>query len=199
MRIELTRAALRLSQRVMFAGAFSLLGYCCFVLVNSWLFQGRQRLEFERLIADGPPHAGGSLAPVSTPIVSGGLVGRIEIPSLSFSAILIEGTTRETLQRAVGHIAGTARPGQAGNVGISGHRDTFFRPLRHIHRDDLITLTTLDGRFNYRVVSMRVVDPSEVSVLEGGKGESLTLVTCYPFYFVGPAPDRFVVHAERLM
>lgn len=183
------------SHRVLLASSFSLLGYCGFVLVDNWLFQRREGVELDQRLLTHPPKA----ASHAEPAASGGLMGRLEIPRLGMSVIMVEGTSYATLQRAVGHIAGTAQPGQAGNVGISGHRDTFFRPLRKIHPDDVITLTTLAGKFNYRVVSTRIVDPSEVSVLEAGTSESLTLVTCYPFYFVGPAPDRFIVRAERLI
>jgi sortase A len=131
--------------------------------------------------------------------VSGGLIGRMEIPRLGLSVVVIEGTSETTLRRAAGHIAGTALPGQPGNVGISGHRDTFFRPLRNIRRDDIITLTTLLGEYRYRVISTRIVPPTNVAVLDPDGTELLTLVTCYPFYFVGPAPSRFIVRAERVV
>jgi sortase A len=85
-----------------------------------------------------------------------------------------------------------------GNVGIAGHRDTFFRPLRNIQRNDIITLTTLHGEYRYRVVSTKVVGPYDIAVLDSDGNEILTLVTCYPFYFVGSAPDRFIVRAERV-
>lgn len=173
------------------AGALCLLGYCGLVLINTWIFQSRERLEFDHLLSSPTVEA------VSLPIVSGGLIGRIEIPRLGVSTILIEGTSWMTLQRAVGHIAGTGMPGSPGNAAFSGHRDTFFRPLRKIHRDDTIIVTTLKGKFNYRVLSAQIVDPSDVSVLDSDDDEILTLVTCYPFYFVGPAPERFVVRAKR--
>jgi sortase A len=83
-------------------------------------------------------------------------------------------------------------------VGITAHRDTFFRPLRNIQRNDVITLTTLRGESRYRVVSTKVVSPDDVAVLDSNGGEFLTLVTCHPFYFVGPAPNRFIVRAERV-
>jgi sortase A len=130
--------------------------------------------------------------------VTGSLIGRIEIPRLGLSVIVVEGVDRLILRRSVGHIPGTALPGQPGNVGISGHRDTFFRPLRNIRQDDIITLTTLLGEYRYRVVSTKVVSPSDVAVLDPSENEILTLVTCYPFYFVGRAPGRFIVRAERV-
>jgi sortase A len=103
-----------------------------------------------------------------------------------------------TLRRAAGHIPGTGLPGQPGNIGISGHRDTFFRPLRNIRQDDVITLTTVAGIYSYRVVSIWIVTPSDASVLDPSADEVLTLITCYPFYFVGPAPERFIVRAVRV-
>jgi len=128
----------------------------------------------------------------------GGLIGSIAIPRLGLVATIIEGTDTTTLRRAVGHIPSTGLPGQAGNVGLAGHRDTFFRQLKDIRQNDIITLTTLGGEYRYRVVSTRVVVPTEVSVLNPAVNQVLTLVTCYPFYFIGSAPDRFIVRAERV-
>jgi sortase A len=102
------------------------------------------------------------------------------------------------LRRAVGHIPGTALPSEHGNVGISGHRDTFFRPLRNIRQDDEITLATLNGAYRYRVDTIQVVGPEDIKVLDSTTESMLTLVTCYPFYFVGPAPQRFIVRAHRI-
>jgi sortase A len=90
-------------------------------------------------------------------------------------------------------------PGVPGNVAIAAHRDTFFRPLRNIRKNDIITLTTVGAEYRYRVVSTKVVDPEDVSVLNPSDNEILTLVTCYPFFFVGSAPERFVVRAERII
>ena len=112
--------------------------------------------------------------------------------------MILEGTDERTLQRAVGHIAGTALPGQPGNVALAGHRDTFFRGLRNIRANDEITLSTLRGSYRYRVDSTRVVGPEATEVLASSPEGALTLVTCYPFYFVGPAPKRFVVRAHLL-
>jgi sortase A len=117
---------------------------------------------------------------------------------LGISAVLLEGTSNKTLRRAVGHIAGTALPGQAGNVGIAGHRDTFFRPLRNAKAGDVIRLTTPNGEYRYRVVSTKVVGPESIEVLNSDDQEILTLVTCYPFYFLGSAPERFIVRAARI-
>jgi len=180
----------------LFGGSVLLLGYCGFVALDAWNFQKREARELERQLAAVQPTA--VLRQVSLPIGDGGLVGRIEIGRLGVSVLVMEGTSDATLRRAVGHISSTALPGMPGNVGLSAHRDTFFRPLRKIRADDVIKLTTRGGKFDYRVVSTRIVDPTEVSVLDAGEGESLTLVTCYPFYFVGTAPKRFIVRAERI-
>jgi sortase A len=183
---------LRWTQRVLFACGISALAYCCFALVDSWVFQKTERRQFELLLTD---HLAKKKAP---PATIEGLIGRIEIPRLGVSTIIMEGTSATTLRRAVGHIAGTALPGQPGNVGLSGHRDTFFRPLCNIKQNDIITLTTLLGEYRYRVVSTKIVSPNDVSVLDPSVNGILTLVTCYPFYFVGSAPDRFIVRAESV-
>ena len=126
------------------------------------------------------------------------LIGRIEIPRLGINVMVREGAGAETLRTAIGHIPETALPGAAGNVGIAGHRDTFFRPLRNIKRDDRITLETQRGTYQYAVESVQIVQPQDVSVLAPTKKPTLTLVTCYPFYYVGSAPKRFIVHAREV-
>jgi len=168
------------------------LGYCGFVLADTWVFQYRESGRFEQML-HAPPAAGEDPPPDAS-----GILGRIEVPRLGISVLIAEGTGSQVLRRAAGHIAGTALPGQTGNVGISAHRDTFFRPLRNVRKNDSITIVTLRGSYEYRVVSTKIVDPGDVAVLASGGGESLTLVTCYPFYFIGPAPSRFVVRAERV-
>jgi sortase A len=100
------------------------------------------------------------------------------------------------LNRAAGHIEGTALPGEAGNVGIAGHRDTVFRPMRNLRAGAPLTLTTRDRVLHYRVSGTAIVDPDAVSVLDAKDHPTLTLVTCYPFNFIGPAPRRFVVFAD---
>ena len=115
----------------------------------------------------------------------GSLIGRIEIPRLALSVVVVEGIDKTTLRRAVGHIPGTALPGEAGNVGLAGHRDTFFRPLKDLKIKDEIQFSTLKGNFKYQVESLRMVEPENVGVLAPSGENVLTLVTCYPFYFVG--------------
>jgi sortase A len=126
------------------------------------------------------------------------VIGRLEIPRLKLSVMVREGADERTLSRAVGHIPGTALPGKLGNVGLAGHRDTFFRALRNIREDDAIELETTQGAYHYIVKSTRIVTPRDVSVLAASGGQSLTLVTCYPFYYVGSAPQRFIVRAAQV-
>jgi LPXTG-site transpeptidase (sortase) family protein len=123
-------------------------------------------------------------------------VGRIEIPALGLATRVLEGDDARTLRLAIGHIPGTAVPGPSGNVGLAGHRTTFFRSLRKISVGDEIRYFTSAGTFTYRVVSLRVVLPSAIEVLDSTPRPTLTLVTCYPFHSIGPAPKRFIVHAE---
>jgi sortase A len=189
---------LRWTRRALAVSAFVLLGYSAFVVLDSWSFQGAEDRRLEQALAPPPQTAGRVVLASLSPAQTGGLIGRMEIPRLGLSVIVMEGTSTGTLRHAVGHIAGTVLPGQLGNTGISGHRDTFFRPLRNIKANDLITLRTAAGEYRYRVTATSVVDPDDVAVLDNGENEALTLVTCYPFYFVGPAPKRFIVRAERM-
>jgi sortase A len=195
------RPALKWIQRVLFVSAALALGYCAFVLGDAWMFQHRAAQNLERLSTASPvaPALVKVSAPLPPAIGPEGLIGRIEIERLGVSVLVVEGTGLSALRHAAGHIAGTGFPGQTGNIGIAAHRDTFFRPLRNVQRDDIITLTTLRGEFRYRVVSTKVVDPHDVAVLNPDGTEVLTLVTCYPFYFVGSAPDRFIVRAQRVL
>lgn len=126
-------------------------------------------------------------------------IGRMEISRLGVSVMVLEGTAPKTLRVAAGHISGTALPGIRGNIGIAAHRDTFFRPLGQVRPKDTIVLTTSYGKFRYVVNAVDIVDPSDVQVLRRTSDAELTLVTCYPFYYVGSAPKRFVVHARQLI
>jgi len=192
------------TQRILITTGVLMLGFCGFVLIDTRSFQNRESRQLERLVdeqrADRAARQVNSLSVLeaSAVVAPDGLIGRIEIPRLGLSAVVMEGTSNSTLRRSVGHIAGTALPGQQGNVGIAGHRDRFFRPLRNIQQNDMIKLTTLGSEYRYRVVSTKVVKADDVAVLASDGKEVLTLVTCYPFYFVGAAPDRFIVRAERV-
>lgn len=195
-------------------GGIAALSYCAVVVLDSWGFQAYQTWKFQRALkaaARPPAEQPASSAPVNqsnaTRVravspgahdLAGSPLGRIEISSIGLAAMIMEGVDGRTLRHAVGHIPGTPLPGESGNVSLAGHRDTFFRALRNIQKDDEITLTTLHGSYRYRVDWTRVVAPADTRVLAPTPGPSLTLVACYPFYFVGPAPQRFIVRAHRI-
>jgi len=124
-------------------------------------------------------------------------VGRIEIPRLRISSIVRQGVDDQTLSRAVGHVPYTALPGQHGNVGLAAHRDTYFRNLRDVRYGDVIRVVTSLGTFEYVVDSLQIVTPKNVEVLNPAPDPSLTLVTCYPFNYIGHAPKRFIVRARQ--
>jgi sortase A len=125
------------------------------------------------------------------------LVGRLSIPRLRLTAMVREGDSEGTLSLALGHIPGTAFPWQSGNVGVAGHRDRIFRGLREIRKDDLIRFETSKGAYVYKVDETKIVKPTEVSVLAATPAPELTLVTCYPFYYVGSANPQSVLIANR--
>lgn len=122
----------------------------------------------------------------------------LRIPALHLEVPVFEGTSEQNLNRGAGRIAGTARIGEPGNVGIAAHRDGFFRVLKDVQIGDVLLLERTDATDSYRIVSTIIVDPSDVSVLEPTATHSITLVTCFPFYYVGSAPRRFIVHAQRV-
>jgi sortase A len=199
------RRMLRWTERLLFAAGLALLAWCAYVVLDARVFQQAEDRRLDGLLSVGQETSRGapqtpSLTAPPAPLspAPAGLIGRLDIPRLGLSVIVIEGVRASTLRRAVGHIPGTALPGNPGNVGISGHRDTFFRPLRNIRSNDVVTLTTLLGELRYRVVSTSIVRPDNIAVLRPTENQMLTLVTCYPFYFVGPAPSRFIVRAERV-
>jgi sortase A len=179
------------------------LGYCLTVFLDAKFFESRESRNFARQLRRDAVAAAHSGSPVQavTPVVKprdGDIIGRLEIPRIGVSVMVVEGVKDGDLKRAAGHIPGTPLPGEPGNVGIAAHRDTFFRPLRSIHRNDVITVSTLRGAYRYRVVSTRIVKPEEVQVLNPLGRDTLTLVTCFPFYYIGSAPSRFIVRADRL-
>jgi sortase A len=121
----------------------------------------------------------------------------LRIPRIHLEVPVLSGTSDLALNRGVGHIEETAMPGTHGNSGIAGHRDGFFRGLKDVGVGDAIELETLQGTQSYRIERTWIVPPEEVSVLDPTDAQSITLVTCYPFYFVGSAPDRYIVRAVR--
>jgi sortase A len=125
----------------------------------------------------------------------GDLMGKINIDRIGLSVMVLQGIEERTLIGGAGHVPGTSMPGSEGNVVIAAHRDTFFRKLKGILRGDRIQVATLRGSYGYLVDSVETVDPEDTQVMESRAYQELTLITCYPFYFVGAAPKRFIVHA----
>jgi sortase A len=128
---------------------------------------------------------------------AGPTIAVLKIERVGLEVPVLDGTGEVALNRGVGHIDGTGRPGDGGNVGIAGHRDGFFRALKDVGAGDVIELRTPLRTDSYVVRELRVVPPEDLSVLDPTPVPSLTLVTCYPFYYVGPAPHRYVVRAEK--
>ena len=156
------------------------------------LYQDYESRQLDEMLRGAPPAAGRTAAPAAVRRV----LGRLEIPTLGVSTIVREGEDARTLQLAIGHIAGTALPGTAGNMGLAAHRDTFFRRLREINVGDVIRLVAVEGTYTYVVEGTQIVDPDDLWVLDPTDEPSLTLVTCYPFTYIGSAPERFIVRAR---
>jgi sortase A len=164
------------------------LGYAAYVVVDAHAYQAIE----ETRLSNTPP----TQAPLV--VAEGDVIGELRIPRLDLKTILVQGESSKALRRAVGHLPETPLPGEPGNVAIAGHRDSFFRPLRGIQLGDAITIQTPNGEFQYQVESTEVVLPGDVQVLQASNGNTLTLVTCFPFYYVGSAPKRFIVHARQI-
>lgn len=181
---------LLLPARVCLMGGLLGLGYAAYVAIDAQVYQAieRQRLESARSDPSSSTHA----------IAGDGVIGEIQIPRLGLRAMVAQGNSASVLRRAVGHLEGTALPGQPGNVVLAGHRDTFFRPLKRARAGDAITLKTRTGDFEYLVEWTAVVRPTDLEVIESTNQPSLTLITCFPFSYVGPAPDRFIVRAREI-
>ena len=174
-----------LAYAILIAG-FVLLGGYAFVKIEASVFQHQQAAKLARgLGATAVTHKGATL-------------GRLEIPRINLSPIVVEGDDDALLRVAAGHIPHTAFAGQSGNFGIAAHRDTFFHSLGNVRRGDVVTFQSSSGTFQYRVDSVEVVRPDDVAVLRASSSRELTLVTCFPFHYIGPAPERFVVRAREI-
>ena len=187
---------LRAAEVVLLVVAVCALGWYAVARVAAVRDQSAWSRELERTIADATPAGRERDAGArSRRPAAGSVVGRLEVARLKISAVAREGADERTLRRAVGHVPSTALPGERGNAAFAGHRDSFFRNLRDIRTGDRIVVTTATGRHEYVVRDTRIVKPTEVSVLDPTPEPTLTLVTCYPFSYIGPAPERFVVRA----
>lgn len=193
-RLAFPRLDLRLLERVLFIAGALLLSIYAGQRVATYYDQQASNRELEEIrMSPPPPDASG--ATEARP-ARGALLGRIDLPRVGVSAIVREGDDTAVLRRAVGHIPETVLPGEPGNAGLAGHRDTFFRGLRNVRSGDRIVVTTPHTTVQYEVRSTRIVEPTEVSVLEPTPESTLTLVTCYPFNYIGAAPKRFIVQAQ---
>jgi sortase A len=177
------------------------------VSVSTWRNQREAKAEADRIIGTQPAlnmPAGTSDVPIkssSAPdaLMPGQLIGRVEIPRLQLSAAVAEGDDDKTLGKAVGHLPDTPMPWERqGNVGLAAHRDGLFRALKGIRLNDDVRLVTIRGEFLYRVRKTHIVNPDDVWVLDPTERPTITLITCYPFQFVGNAPQRFIVQAELI-
>lgn len=180
------------------------LSWCAASVVAAHRYQDEQAKALGRwLVAEGrgpdaparPRTRPGAVSSEAAPL-DPGFVAQLEIPRLKLSAIVREGGGPRTLRIAVGHLPGTALPGETGNVCLAAHRDGFFRGLGTLLPGDFVTLATRDGAYAYRVDGARVVSPDDVAILAATPEPTLTLVTCYPFAWIGPAPKRYVVTAH---
>ena len=190
--------AVRVIQRVTLTAGVALVSWPLFVSGESlwaqWVAERELALaknDRQERIIPGRPDA----APAHSVLRPGSVVGRIEVPRLKLAYALLEGTDNRTLDKSVGHVEGTALPGESGNIGVAGHRNTHFRELEWIRRGDEIVLTSPHGQFRYYVEWARLFSQNEIAVLDSSHGPAVTLVTCFPFEYVGSAPLRYVVRA----
>jgi sortase A len=180
---------LSILKRVLFVAGAGMLSYAAFAILEARFMQHYETVQFDGMLRlPAAPRA--NLREPGSPI------GKLTIPSAGIAAVVLEGDDDGTLGIAPGHIPGTAFPGDRGNVGIAGHRDTFFRNLANVHGGDSVKVTTLKGVYEYRIDTTEVVDPARTDVLKSSGRPTLTLVTCYPFHWIGPAPKRFIVRGH---
>jgi sortase A len=189
-----SRAILRWTQRSLFLVGGLGISYVVLTLLYARYYQEVAGDSLRRQIYAEAQHGASRIRPVAK---EGEVLGRIEIPRLGLAVAVFEGTTSRTLRLGVGHIEGTALPGEPGNIGIAGHRDTFFRVLKDIRTGDEIQLRTGTRLSRYKVDWVQIVDPRDTAILSPSINSAITLVTCYPFRFIGAAPERFAVHARK--
>ena len=189
--------ALRLLERMLLVLGVGCCGWAGTTWLEARMFQREQGRALDLQLDRARVNRTTSVdsAPAAAPT---GPIGRLEIPRLDVSVIVMPGEDGDTLGKAVGHLSDTPMPWIGGNTALAGHRDSFFRPLEHIQIGDDIHLDTPRGAFRYRVHRTVVVQPNELWVLDPTAKPTLTLITCYPFRFIGPAPKRLIVQAERV-
>jgi sortase A len=166
-----------------------LLGY---VAGQYWgMYRSQQNLE-----AEWQRQAATVSVPGQAPISPDQLLTRLEIPKIQMDAIVVEGASRRELSEGPGHMKQTAQPGETGNAVITAHRDTFFRHIYELSKGDQIKVRRSGRIFTYEVTGKRIVMPEDVSVIKPTNDPQLTLITCYPTYYIGPAPKRLVVFSK---
>jgi sortase A len=168
------------------------MGYAAYEVASGKIYQAWRGRELDRALNSLPARPGPHPHPSYE---QGSAIGRLEIPRIGLSVVVLEGSDTNTLRLGVGRIRNSALPSEPGNVVLAGHRDTFFRSLRDIRKGDRISFRTPEGTFPYTVDWTSVVNPADTSVIMPTRAPALTLVTCYPFYYVGAAPQRFIVRA----
>jgi sortase A len=189
----------RWAERMLLAAAVACLGWYVAVSLQSAIHQREQEAALKRILSAAPRPGKADGGPQALPETrSGDLIGRLEIPRLNLSAIVVEGDDESALMMAVGHLPDTPLPWQGGNSALAAHRDTFFRPLKDIRVGDSLRVTTSHGGVEYLVRETLIVGPHDVWVLDPTPQASLTLITCYPFSYLGHAPKRFVVQADQV-
>lgn len=164
------------------------LAYASYVLASAYLYQALEGPRFDRPLVGSPPLV----------LTTGTVIGQIQIPRIGLKAVIAEGDSPQILRRSVGHLPRTALPGQKGNIALAGHRDSFFRPLRNIKVGDEVLIKTHTDVFQYSVTDSAVVDPHDLGPLRSSEIHELTLITCFPFEYIGPAPKRFIVRAREV-
>ena len=177
-------------ERALLGTGIVCLGWWGVLSLQATRYQSEQRAALER-VRGAAPAANSAVLPTGAPI------GSLDIPRIRLSAVIAEGDDDATLKVAIGHLPDTPMPWQQGNSALAGHRDTLFRPLRHVRVGDELRVSTVSGDFQYQVRETMVVDPNDVWVLAPTDRPTLTLITCYPFSYLGTAPRRFIVRAER--
>lgn len=198
------RIPIRILAAALLTAGLSAVGYVAYTVVDARVYQAEEQRRFDAAVTakaavDVAVYAAAPAGLFRGGVIDGGVIGEMRIPRIGLAAMVAQGDSASILARAVGHLAETALPGDAGNVVLAGHRDTFFRPLKDVRIGDAITIRTVHGDVGYVVEWTAVVSPDQVQVIAPTDHEALTLITCFPFSFIGSAPDRFIVRARRLV
>jgi sortase A len=196
--VNLNSSLLRFGQRLFLSFGLALLAYAGGSIAYAGIYQRYQSWAFEEQRTTALTTNKAVDLDEAVELHEGQLVGKLQIPQVGISVMVLQGVEEQALLTGAGHVPGTPSPGSTGNVVIAAHRDTFFRKLESILPGNRIQLTTIQRTYEYVVQSTEIVAPEDTRVMESRAISELTLITCYPFYYVGSAPKRFVVHALPL-